>query len=85
MLYLRLDEASKRMQRDRRNKLDDWEERLNYFDSFLRKAERETERLEPIGDDLETVRRQNEDFQVMNLTLRNESTSLSTEDLPKLL
>ena len=70
MLYLRLDEASKRMQRDRRNKLDDWEERLNYFDSFLRKAERETERLEPIGDDLETVRRQNEDFQVGCLTFK---------------
>lgn len=63
-LYLRLDEASKRMQRDRRKKLDEWEEKVNHFDSFLRKAERETERLEPIADDLETVQRQYDDFQV---------------------
>lgn len=61
---LRLDEASKRMQRDRRKKLDEWEEKVNHFDSFLRKAERETERLEPIADDLETVQRQYDDFQV---------------------
>ena len=52
------------MQRERRDKLDEWEERLSSFDSFLRKAERETERLETIGDDLETVQRQNEDFEV---------------------
>ena len=41
------------------------------MDSFLRKAERETERLEPIGDDLETVRRQHEDFEVMLLNKLN--------------
>lgn len=52
------------MQRDRRKKLDEWEEKVNHFDSFLRKAERETERLEPIADDLETVQRQYDDFQV---------------------
>ena len=52
------------MQREKKDKLHEWEERLNSFDSFLRKAERETERLEPIGDDLETVKRQNEDFEV---------------------
>ena len=57
-------EASKRLQRERRDKIHEWEERLSSFDSFLRKAERETERLEPIGDDLETVKRQNEDFEV---------------------
>ncbi|XP_068690393.1 utrophin-like [Montipora foliosa] len=59
----RIDEASKRLQRERRSKLHDWEEQLNSIDSFLRKAERETERLEPIGDDLETVRQQHEDFE----------------------
>ena len=52
------------MQREKKDKLHEWEERLNSFDSFLRKAERETERLEPIADDLETVKRQNEDFEV---------------------
>jgi len=62
--YSRLGEASKRLQRERRDKLHEWEERLSSFDSFLRKAERETERLEPIGDDLDTVKRQNEDFEV---------------------
>ena len=64
LLYTRLGEASKRLQRERRDKLHDWEERLSSFDSFLRKAERETERLEPIGDDLMTVKQQNEDFEV---------------------
>lgn len=64
LLYPRVSEASKRLQRERRDKLHDWEERLSNFDSFLRKAERETERLEPVGDDFETVKRQNEDFQV---------------------
>ena len=62
--FSRIEEASKRLQRERRNKLHDWEERLASVDSFLRKAERETERLEPVGDDLETVRRQNEEFEV---------------------
>ena len=65
-IFPRLDEASKRLQRERRNKLHDWEERLTSVDSFLRKSERETERLEPIGDDLETLRRQNEDFEVLD-------------------
>lgn len=64
VFLLRLEESSKRLQRDRRHKLQDWEERLNSIDTFLRKAERETEKLEPIGDDLETVRRQHEDFEV---------------------
>ncbi|XP_015765376.1 PREDICTED: dystrophin-like [Acropora digitifera] len=59
----RLEESSKRLQRDRKNKLHDWEERLNSIDTFLRKAERETDKFEPIGDDLETVRRQHEDFE----------------------
>ncbi|XP_067048762.1 dystrophin-like isoform X1 [Acropora muricata] len=59
----RLEESSKRLQRDRKHKLHDWEERLNSIDTFLRKAERETDKFEPIGDDLETVRRQNEDFE----------------------
>lgn len=52
------------MQREKNDKLHEWEERLSSFDSFLRKAERDIERLEPIGDDLETVKRQNEDFEV---------------------
>lgn len=64
LFYSRLGEASKRLQRERRDKLHEWEERLSSFDSFLRKAEREADRLEPIGDDLETVKRQNEDFEV---------------------
>ena len=64
LLNRRLDEASKRLQRERRVKLHDWEERLNSVDSFLRKTERENERLEPVGDDLETVRRQLDDFEV---------------------
>ena len=68
LFFLRLDEASKRLQRERRHKLHDWEERLTSVDSFLRKAERETERLEPVGDDLETVRRQHDDFEVYKLT-----------------
>lgn len=64
IFVLRLEESSKRLQRDRKHKLHDWEERLNSIDTFLRKAERETDKFEPIGDDLETVRRQNEDFEV---------------------
>ena len=64
LLNRRLDEASKRLQRERRVKLHDWEERLSSIDSFLRKTERENERLEPVGDDLETVRRQLDDFEV---------------------
>lgn len=64
LFLLRLEESSKRLQRDRKHKLHDWEERLNSIDTFLRKAERETDKFEPIGDDLETVRRQHEDFEV---------------------
>lgn len=64
IFVLRLEESSKRLQRDRKHKLQDWEERLNSIDTFLRKAERETDKFEPIGDDLETVRRQHEDFEV---------------------
>ncbi|KAJ7339576.1 hypothetical protein OS493_005979 [Desmophyllum pertusum] len=70
---MHLTKSSKRLQRERRDKLHDWEERQHNFDSSLRKAERETERIEPIGDDLETVRRQYEDFQTNGIQCVNVS------------
>ena len=71
MIFNRLEEASKRLSKDRQSKLEIWESKRDEIDKMIDHSEREIELHDIVEEDLPAVRKQCEEFNVSKILLRN--------------
>ena len=81
IVSLRLEETAKRLRENRKRKIEKWEETTNEFDLFLSAAERDIRSSDSIGDDLPTVKKQNEEFKVTMMLASHWSFPMMTSRL----